>query len=108
MFEGGSEQDLDRLVAPQLAVAAEQRPRAGGSRLCQRRRLLGHKPFPTIASNDRADIIAGYLAQQHRGCSARAGAGRLASAGGRGRPRAGTRAQRAGGNLDVVKAAPLL
>lgn len=60
MFEGGSAQDLDRLVAYMHL------PQNKGRTLA----VIGfangdpaNKLFPTIASNDRADIIAGYLAQ---------------------------------------------
>lgn len=61
MFEGRSAQDLDRLVAWM------QQPRNRGRALA----VVGfanadaaNKLFPTIASNDRADIVAGYLAQR--------------------------------------------
>jgi len=60
MFEGGSYQDLDRLIAYM------QQPANRGRTLA----VVGfanpdpaNKLFPTIASNDRADIIAGYLGQ---------------------------------------------
>jgi len=60
MFEGGSAQDLDRLVAYM------QLPQNKGRTLAVVGFANGdpaNKLFPTIASNDRADIIAGYLAQ---------------------------------------------
>jgi phosphate transport system substrate-binding protein len=60
MFEGGSAQDLERLIA------FMQQPQNRGRTLA----VVGfanadpaNKLYPTIASNDRADIIAGYLAQ---------------------------------------------
>ncbi|HYG06796.1 MAG TPA: substrate-binding domain-containing protein [Stenotrophomonas sp.] len=60
MFEGGSAQDLDRLIAYMRL------PQNRGRTLA----VVGfanadpaNKLYPTIASNDRADIIAGYLAQ---------------------------------------------
>ncbi|GHH60162.1 hypothetical protein GCM10009090_35200 [[Pseudomonas] boreopolis] len=61
MFEGGSAQDLDRLVAWMQQPQYRHRPLA----------VVGfanadpaNKLFPTIASNDRADIVAGYLAER--------------------------------------------
>ncbi|HBK45708.1 MAG TPA: hypothetical protein DDZ67_04595 [Xanthomonadaceae bacterium] len=60
MFEGGSAQDLDRLVAWM------QQPRNRGRSLAVvafANADPGNRLFPTIASNERADIIAGYLAQ---------------------------------------------
>jgi len=60
MFEGGSAQDLDRLVAYM------QLPQNKGRTLAVVGFANGdpaNRLFPTIASNDRADIIAGYLAQ---------------------------------------------
>ena len=60
MFEGGSAQDLERLVAYM------QLPQNKGRALAVVGFANGdpaNKLFPTIASNDRADIIAGYLAQ---------------------------------------------
>ncbi len=60
MFEGGSAQDLERLIV------FMQQPRNRGRTLA----VVGfanadpaNKLYPTIASNDRADIIAGYLGQ---------------------------------------------
>jgi len=60
MFEGGSAQDLDRLVAFMHLPQNRGRSLAviGFANADPENRL-----FPTIASNDRADIIAGYLAQ---------------------------------------------
>jgi len=60
MFEGGSAQDLDRLVA------FMQQPQNKGRTLAVVGFANGdpeNKLYPTIASNDRADIIASYLAQ---------------------------------------------
>lgn len=61
MFEGGSAQDLERLIA------FMQLPQNRGRTLA----VVGfanadpaNKLYPTIASNDRADIIAGYLGQR--------------------------------------------
>ncbi|HEY0333327.1 MAG TPA: substrate-binding domain-containing protein [Stenotrophomonas sp.] len=60
MFESGSAQDLDRLIA------FMQQPQNRGRSLAVvgfANADPGNRLFPTIASNDRADIIAGYLAQ---------------------------------------------
>lgn len=61
MFEGGSAQDLDRLVAWMQQPQYRHRPLAvvGFANADPANRL-----FPTIASNDRADIVAGYLAER--------------------------------------------
>jgi phosphate transport system substrate-binding protein len=61
MFEGGSVQDLDRLVAWMQQPQNRHRPLAvvGFANPDPANRL-----FPTIASNDRADIVASYLAER--------------------------------------------